>query len=343
MSKSLWHRHEVIGRFLFPMRMAASVVPSDGHRQSRWIAPGRWQPVDAQKNVSATKPFVHDGSGPECSRGSSQHEHIMVKRLCFAAAVLVSGSTITAAPELPPNEVVPTVLETPWIRYQILASQNHPFSVIYISYQRFKVPAFAEFFVTLPRSKFKIVAKMTRARVRQPDCLSELHGTMQGVQILQHEKEGTRKCILPPELACEHMSRVLKTGVGWAAEDLTTIQSFMGEAGCDLPTALARPILTQEQKSRIDRVSCALSGSMFVFRGVRNRSFARSVHGRIHSVPENKCDPISTQTQLITLWTTGSQSSKRHRDSVSCARDAFLTTARERRKLEMENSPRDLC
>jgi hypothetical protein len=34
------------------------------------------------------------------------------------------------------------------------------------------------------------------------------------------------------------------------------------------------------------------SGSMFVFRGVRNRSFARSVHGRIHSVPENKYDPL---------------------------------------------------
>jgi hypothetical protein len=34
---------------------------------------------------------------------------------------------------------------------------------------------------------------------------------------------------------------------------------------------------------------------MFVLRGVRNRSFARSVHGRIHSVPQNKCDPAWTK------------------------------------------------
>jgi hypothetical protein len=32
---------------------------------------------------------------------------------------------------------------------------------------------------------------------------------------------------------------------------------------------------------------------MFVFRGVRNRSFARSRHGRLYGVPENKCDPHS--------------------------------------------------
>jgi hypothetical protein len=30
---------------------------------------------------------------------------------------------------------------------------------------------------------------------------------------------------------------------------------------------------------------------MFVFRGVRNRSFARSRHGWLYGVPENKCDP----------------------------------------------------
>jgi hypothetical protein len=28
----------------------------------------------------------------------------------------------------------------------------------------------------------------------------------------------------------------------------------------------------------------------FVFRGVRNRSFARSRHGWLYGVPENKCD-----------------------------------------------------
>jgi hypothetical protein len=42
---------------------------------------------------------------------------------------------------------------------------------------------------------------------------------------------------------------------------------------------------------RIKVVARNESGSMFVFRGVRNRSFARSVQGWIYSVPENKCDP----------------------------------------------------
>jgi len=30
---------------------------------------------------------------------------------------------------------------------------------------------------------------------------------------------------------------------------------------------------------------------MFVFRSVRNRSFARSRHGRLYGGPENKCAP----------------------------------------------------
>jgi hypothetical protein len=38
---------------------------------------------------------------------------------------------------------------------------------------------------------------------------------------------------------------------------------------------------------------CTFRGAMFVFRGVRNRSFARSFQGRIHRGPENKCAPRS--------------------------------------------------
>jgi hypothetical protein len=45
------------------------------------------------------------------------------------------------------------------------------------------------------------------------------------------------------------------------------------------------------------------SGSPFVFRGVKNRSFSRSVHGRIHSGPENKCDlrPFPIDGRLVVL------------------------------------------
>jgi hypothetical protein len=156
-------------------------------------------------------------------------------RFWVLTAMLVCASVTAADRTFPFYEVAPKRSDPPWIRYWILAPQNHPLPVIYVSHEKFKPQAIGEFFLILPRLKYNVVARSTHEQMVSSDCLLTPPDNAPSVQILEHEAaaDEARQCILRPELACEYLSKIVTLpGVDWAPDDVTTIRNFMGEAEC---------------------------------------------------------------------------------------------------------------
>jgi hypothetical protein len=121
-----------------------------------------------------------------------------------------------------------------WTWFQILGPRNHPFPIVYLSTQPFMTKQ-NEFLIVLPAKRYDIFFEDTQVRISRADCPgAEPRGNVwYTVEVVQHDKNGTQRCILPQASACYYLSSVVRlSGVNWSATELRPITGFMSEIEC---------------------------------------------------------------------------------------------------------------
>jgi hypothetical protein len=121
-----------------------------------------------------------------------------------------------------------------WIWYQVLGPANSPYTIVYLSVERFKTIG-GEDLVVLPPTRYHIISSYTEWRIKRSDCAGDTAqaNAWYSVQIAEHEKGQTRQCILPQRSACQYFSRARRLhGINWTADELRPIAGFMAQIKC---------------------------------------------------------------------------------------------------------------
>ncbi len=124
-----------------------------------------------------------------------------------------------------------------WIWYQILGPRNSPYSILYLSPQRFET-YIGEHLIVLPLARYDIVSSYTESRMARPDCPGDSGLAMDWytVQIAEHNKKHTRQCVLPQRSACDYLTGVVRLrDINWTATQLRQLRRFMNQIRCEIP------------------------------------------------------------------------------------------------------------
>jgi hypothetical protein len=127
-----------------------------------------------------------------------------------------------------------------WISYAILGPQNDPYPTTYIATDRFK-SEFMEFLTVLPPTRYELVVQFTRAQFARDECpgIAPAEDVWFSVELTEHDRGRTRKCILPHALACKYLAGLVHLKrVKWSVDELQPIRTFMGADSCLLPPQL---------------------------------------------------------------------------------------------------------
>jgi hypothetical protein len=98
-----------------------------------------------------------------------------------------------------------------WTWFQILGPRNHPFPIIYLSTRAFMTKP-NESLVVLPPERYDIFSAYTHARITRSDCPgTEPRGEIwYTVEVVEHDKNAVRHCMLPQVSACSYLASVVK-------------------------------------------------------------------------------------------------------------------------------------
>ena len=154
-------------------------------------------------------------------------------RLVIALALSIICTSISVAqPDMALSARDPGVKR--WIWYQVLGPRNSPFTIVYFSTEPFKTKL-DESLVVLPRDRYDVISAYTHSRMARPDCPGKepAGNVWYTVEMAEHDKNGTQRCVLPKVLACDYLSGVVRlSGITWTTSELRPINEFMAEIWC---------------------------------------------------------------------------------------------------------------
>ncbi len=144
-----------------------------------------------------------------------------------------------------------------WIRLEVAGLQNHIFSMLLISTERFET--WREEVLVVSEARYDVIDRFAQARIAQPDCISFKDFRMgprddNAIAISTHREGQNRACVLPTAASCEFLSDLLDiSDVSWTPMEVLPIKHVRRELRCDVP-AVHDVAALPNQPATLDRL-----------------------------------------------------------------------------------------